>query len=231
MAGSDIQEQLDALRREVRALSETVTGPSREDYAQAYADQTESILLEAVERAAASSDDEGAAGAFRRKVGQAVRECMDAFRAGDVAASAAVLDALQAELDAGREPFKALWASSGAVDVLRRARAYMELDRRIRSGPEAREPNWRLMSPDQAERALAPLASSWRIRAMMLLADSPCSLAEIGRSLGMAKGHLQFHLKALTENGLVRFDRRSKIYAITDRGLRALEGVAALVEG
>jgi predicted transcriptional regulator len=76
---------------------------------------------------------------------------------------------------------------------------------------------------------LAPLVSAKRIDILLHLAAEDESLATLSRTLGLKKGHLQFHLNVLATSGLIIYDRKSHLYAITDKGTRALDGLSVLI--
>jgi DNA-binding IclR family transcriptional regulator len=77
---------------------------------------------------------------------------------------------------------------------------------------------------------LSPLASSWRINILRLLTEEDDGLAELGRKLGLKKGHAQFHIKALVGSGYIAYERKSRLYSITVKGSEAYTGVMALVQ-
>jgi len=116
-------------------------------------------------------------------------------------------------------------------------REYLAVSERV--SQQARPPSGPRASPLGAERplssaavenALAPLSSSRRIDIMMLLAKDDESLATLSKALDMKKGHLQFHLNVLSDAGYIAYDRKSRLYALTNKGGRALEGIARLME-
>lgn len=84
-------------------------------------------------------------------------------------------------------------------------------------------------TPESAEAALSPLASSWRLRILLMLRQGGRSLSEISRSLDMRTGHLQFHIKSLRNAGYITSDKRTKTYSLTHKGERAIEGAMRLV--
>jgi DNA-binding IclR family transcriptional regulator len=65
---------------------------------------------------------------------------------------------------------------------------------------------------------------------LMLLSREDESLTGLSKSLGLQKGHLQFHLKILLEPGFINYDRKSRLYSITAKGSTALDGIGRLVE-
>ena len=83
--------------------------------------------------------------------------------------------------------------------------------------------------PSEAEKALGPLANAHRLTIMELLSGGGRPLSEIGKCLEMPTGHLQFHMRALKEADYVGSDRQSRIYSLTPKGRKALEGVRELV--
>jgi DNA-binding transcriptional ArsR family regulator/DNA-binding transcriptional MerR regulator len=84
--------------------------------------------------------------------------------------------------------------------------------------------------PVEMERAIGPLSNARRIRILRMLRESGRTLTEIGRGLGMKTGHLQFHMRSLTEAGYVSVDRRSRLYSLTDKGEMALKGMGELMD-
>jgi predicted transcriptional regulator len=92
-------------------------------------------------------------------------------------------------------------------------------------------PGNRTLSPETAERLLAPLSNARRVQVMLILSKENNSLAELAKQLELKKGHLQFHLKALMDVDYIQFDRKSRLYSISPRGTRILDGVTKIVEG
>ena len=86
------------------------------------------------------------------------------------------------------------------------------------------------LSPEDAERLMAPLSNARRVRVMLVLSRENNSLAELCKELDLQKGHLQFHLKALLDVDYISYDRKSRLYSISSRGTRVLEGVARLLD-
>jgi DNA-binding transcriptional ArsR family regulator len=84
-------------------------------------------------------------------------------------------------------------------------------------------------SPDLVERVLSPLSNSIRFGMMSSLSVKAQSITELSREMGLQKGHLQFHVKALVDAGYVALDRRTHLYSLTQRGELAWKGVWELV--
>ncbi|HSV42093.1 MAG TPA: winged helix-turn-helix domain-containing protein, partial [Methanomassiliicoccales archaeon] len=85
------------------------------------------------------------------------------------------------------------------------------------------------MEPEDMEGRLAPLSNATRLRVMALLYTSSRSFTEMGRELGMQKGHLQFHLRKLVGAGYVLIDRRTHQYTISEKGALAVDGLCRLL--
>lgn len=81
----------------------------------------------------------------------------------------------------------------------------------------------------EASEALVPLSSPIRLDILKLLVHEERTFTEMSRSLGLKTGHLQFHLKVLKEGGLIRSNRRRRMYSITSKGLTAMEGLQTFV--
>ena len=72
--------------------------------------------------------------------------------------------------------------------------------------------------------AFAALADPTRRRVLERLADGPCAVGEIARTLPVSRPAVSQHLKVLKEAGLVsdRQDGARRIYAIDPNGLGAM---------
>jgi len=84
-------------------------------------------------------------------------------------------------------------------------------------------------TPEEEEKALAPLANAHRLRILEMLTDEDLGMTGISRRLGIRTGHLQFHVKGLVAAGYVAKDPRTKAYSITPRGRSAMVGVHKLL--
>jgi DNA-binding HxlR family transcriptional regulator len=84
-------------------------------------------------------------------------------------------------------------------------------------------------SPEEVEKAIAPLSNSWRVTILRMLSQNERTMSEIGRALNMKTGHLQFHMRALRDAGYIASDRRRRTYSITERGEKVMQGLAGLM--
>lgn len=240
MTNANLQEQLDALRSEVRALGNSVMGIRREDFARTFIEQIRPILLERIDRALGEVG-EAEAGTpskkeFRSTLVGLVDRTMAAYREGSARKAFDVLEEFQSEIDMGKAPYNERWRSKMAQDLVRQLRSYLEVEKAIHrpeqsvlGTPRAISHSKAILSPVAAEKALAPLSNSWRMNILLLLSEDSRSLAELSKELGIQKGHLQFHLKSLSNSDYISYDRRTHLYSLTGRGAIALDGVAELV--
>lgn len=72
---------------------------------------------------------------------------------------------------------------------------------------------------NEMQSVLNPLVNAWRIRVLAALGRGDHSLIELGWSLELKTGHLQFHLRALVESGFVGLEwRRQSLLTNRKRG-------------
>jgi DNA-binding transcriptional ArsR family regulator len=77
---------------------------------------------------------------------------------------------------------------------------------------------------DAAERGLAALGDATRRRIVERLADGPCAVGDIARSLPVGRPAVSMHLRVLQDAGLVRHERAGnrRLYHVDPQGLAAL---------
>ncbi len=75
-----------------------------------------------------------------------------------------------------------------------------------------------------------PLGNVQRFQMLKSLGTGTRSFSDLSRLTGLRAGNLLFHIKKLTESGMVLQRRERGDYIITDRGYRTLLGIAALYE-
>ena len=80
------------------------------------------------------------------------------------------------------------------------------------------------MQTDTAERGLAALGDATRRRIVERLADGPCAVGDLARSLPVGRPAVSMHLRVLQEAGLVRNDRdgNRRLYRLDPQGLALL---------
>lgn len=75
-----------------------------------------------------------------------------------------------------------------------------------------------------------PIGNVQRFRMLKSLGTGTRSFSDLSRLTGLRAGNLLFHIRKLTESGMVLQRRERGDYIITDRGYQILLGVAALYE-
>jgi DNA-binding transcriptional ArsR family regulator len=75
-----------------------------------------------------------------------------------------------------------------------------------------------------------PIGNVQRFQMLKSLGTGTRSFSDLSRLTGLKAGNLLFHIRKLTESGMILQRRERGDYIITDRGYRTLLGVAALYE-
>jgi DNA-binding transcriptional ArsR family regulator len=243
MRNDEIQEQLNSLRREVRALGNSLTIPRQEELKRIFGEQVRSVLLEKIDRRFSEPELNTAANALELRAALIglVNDIIKAFEEEGKERALGVLGNLNLggvrSLSSNAEPDA---VARCRTEIVQQVRSYLDIadvvfsptrptvQSSIQGGSQTVDVP---LSSILAERYLGPLANSKRIDLLMRLSREEESLTELSRALDMKKGHLQFHLNALLDAGYIRNDRKSHLYSITPRGSSALGAVERLVEG
>lgn len=238
----ELQIQIDALRGEVRALSESFTYLKQDDLRAVLGGQIKPILLEKIDHYFSNGRNGSPKGSEASKswaeLIDLVSEAVRVFQREGKIKALQYLDEREQGIKSSSSVERFSGYSALADDLFGRLRSYYELSDRVlmpslgtfpqETAPSPAKPILRL-SPALVEQTLAPLANSWRISILMLLSRDDDGLAALSRSLGLKKGHLQFHLKVLIEAGHIDYDRKSHLYSITAKGVLALDGLSKLI--
>lgn len=232
---NDIQKQLEALLAEVRLLSKSVVHLRHDDFRLVFGEQIKPILAERIERFfGPEGAGPGAQDGGKTELVGLLERYIAEFQQNGAGAAARVLG----EFESAAPPASTVQDARRAAFVaglVGQMREYLAVSERIAqqagapSGTGASPPAPEALSPAAVERALGPLSSSRRIAIMAQLAEDDESLAALSKALGMKKGHLQFHLNVLSDAGHIAYDRKSRLYALTAKGSRALEGLSRLM--
>ena len=234
---------MDELRREVRALRTSIDTLREDDMREVYGDQIKPILIEKVERFASQKRSDGRSDheekqEIRTFLIQLVESVISAFQREGKKAALSVLHEIELGLTKNLLMDDPL-LSEFIERLVKQIKDYLDTSDRVLSQTNSIELVSRgpLLDSSTAppsstmiESALSPLSNAWRIDLLNHLLKGEDSLADLSRALNIKKGHLQFHLRSLLDSGLIRYDRKSHQYSITDRGIMALEGVTRLVE-
>lgn len=239
MQDDEVKKQLASLRADVQALGDDLHRLRQEDLRTVYSEQIRSVLEERVlehfssRRKGKNGCEDPAACAI--EVSSFITRSMAAYKESGLEAGKKVLDGFEAHL---REA-KATECTDCAEfkrSIAAEIRNYFDISvdwrRQLEPGALTRKRKTAELTvtrPEEVEAFLAPLSSAVRVRLMMLLKDEGMSLAELSRRTALVKGHLQFHLRSLTEAGLVNFDRRTKVYDLSTKGDLVLDGILVLM--
>lgn len=241
MQGDDIKEQIEALRQEVRGLSTSILNLRQEDMRKVFGDQFKPVLTDRIARHFSSAKK--GIRKEQEKVSQVkLLELLDravsVFQQQGKQKTMKYLDDHEKNVRA-RSPEPARAEDSFELELISQIRDYLQLwdsivSHKVPDGssldPMGTYSGNRALSPEAAERLLAPLSNARRVQVMLILSREKSSLAELCKALGLQKGHLQFHLKALLDVDYIAFDRKSHLYSLTSQGTIALQGVTKLVE-
>ena len=226
MSNDDLREQIEALRLEVRQMSASFANLREEDVRRVFVRQVRPVVEERIDRALGPGTSES----------KGCREALLAWSEG-------VLGALE---HGGRSEGLRFLERNGARSALRGCprpelgevadgldalmRSYLDSYGAVVGSPTvAGEEVGAVLSPEKVEAALAPLSNMIRISILQHLARDEDGLASLSRALGLQKGHVQFHIRSLLEGGYIEYDRKSRLYALSLRGRKALDGLARLM--
>jgi hypothetical protein len=242
MKAKEVQEQLDSLRKEIREMSSILHRIQEEDVRRVYGEQIRSVLNERshrffeAERGRLRSGEDGWLHKVEETISMMIEETVTTYQMMDQDKALTVLE----------EHSSRPWPS-GPRDSVLRCHGFMDdvIDQFKRYFTISI--GWRgqiglltqaqdcigtgsvPLSPELVERVLSPLSNPIRFGVMTSLRVKGRGLTEMGRELGLQKGHLQFHMRALVDAGYLVLDRRTHLYSLTPRGDLALRGVEDLV--
>ena len=243
MRASDIQDQIESLRTEVRGINTLLQKIQAEDVRRVYGSQIRSVLIEKAQR-------------FFEKEGKLLelghQGWLDEFQERTMMMIDRTISTYQL-LDR-EEAMKVLagyvsgqWPDGPMESFQRGMRLVNEIVEQIDnyfsisvewsehlsgSGPSQRTSSLEemILSPEKVEVLIGPLSNAIRVGVLLELKARECGLTELSRRMGLQKGHLQFHVKILSEAGYVLQDRRTHIYSLTSRGERALKRLGEMVK-
>ena len=241
MKGDDIKEQIEALRNEVRGLSTSILNLRQDDMRKVFGDQFKPVLNDRIARHYSHAQKGRPTDRERipeRKLLELVDRTVTIFQQHGKQRALNYVDEFQRNVPANA-PDNAAGADRFESELIAQLRDYLLLSEMIfhQTVPEGSslDPMGtylenKTLSPEAAERLLAPMSNARRVQVMLILARESSSLAELCKELDLQKGHLQFHLKALLDVEYIRFDRKSRLYSITPRGTKIMDGVAKIIE-
>lgn len=238
MQGDEIREQIEALRQEVRGLSNSIFNLRQDDMRKVFGDQIKPILTERTIRhySRVLNDSTKEEGMTRERLLDIVDRSVTIFQNEGRQKALEFIEEIRRAQNRGATDEEG--TNRFEFQILAQIREYLELsdtifNRTVSDGPinqVGNGPVKELLSPDEVERLLAPLANARRVQVLRALSRESNSLAELCRGLDLQKGHLQFHLKALLDVDYIRFERKSRLYSISPRGTRVLDGISQILE-
>ncbi|MDW5563139.1 MAG: hypothetical protein SA339_07920 [Methanomassiliicoccus sp.] len=229
MSSDELKEQIEALRSEVRQLNDSFTSLRDEDIRRVFAQQVRSVLVERIDRGL-GWPGVAASGRWRDALVEWLNETLEAFEQGgreEVFRALARRSARQAVRGAD-VPDVDMLADSLETQV----RSYLDTYNLALSSSRkkgGRNGSLEELRPEEVEVALGPLSNAIRIGILQHLSQEDDSLASISRIKGLQKGHLQFHLRSLLEGRYIGYDKKSRLYSLSPRGRRALDGLTRLM--
>jgi DNA-binding transcriptional ArsR family regulator len=242
MQGDEIQEQIKALRQEVRGLSTSILNLRQDDMRKVFGDQIKPVLTERIARHY-SQVSSGSAKERGEEVSEVVLldlvdRSVKIFQHDGKQSALKFVDEFEKGITA-KAPRNTDWTKRFDLQLIDQIREYLMISDHVFNQttpnvpvipPIATHPAKSAFSPEAAERLLTPLSNAKRVQVMMILSRESNSLAELCKELDLQKGHLQFHLKALLDVDYICYDRKSRLYSLTPRGSRILDDVSRIVE-
>jgi DNA-binding transcriptional ArsR family regulator len=225
--GEEIREQIEALREEVRGLSNSIINLRQEDMRKVFGDQIRTVLMDRIERHYSRMKvSEIRAAPPKSSLIEMVDRTVSSFQLEGRSVAQETVQELEDGSIHSDEHFQA--------EIVAQLREYLILSETVfnQTVPGVsveRRARSRSVSPDTFERLLAPLSNAKRVQVMQALSRESNSLAKLCKELELQKGHLQFHLKVLLDVDYIRFDRKSRLYSVTPQGTLVLEGIAELI--
>lgn len=239
----DILEQLEALRQEVRMLGSSISGLRQDDLRKVFGEQIRSVLKERIERffyeKSASPDSSEELKDIKAELNDLVDDTISIFQKYGKSRAIARLDEFEPRVHGLNLLAETPELPRFVFDLVQQVRSYLntsdtvlhpKIDHLEGLSQSQTPTKGAVFSLPLAEELLSPLANSWRLGLLTLLTKEDEGLAGLSRSMGLKKGHLQFHLNSLLESGYVRYDKKSHLYSITKKGETALDGVAKLID-
>jgi DNA-binding transcriptional ArsR family regulator len=176
--------------------------------------------------------------ACHQEIASKIEEAIEMVKQEDQGGAMSLLEGIETTICSDASPCLDGGCSAKALDTIRDVKAllsaYFTIKPKLLQGEregiggisKSRDAD---LSSEAVEKAIAPLSNSWRVTILKMLSQSDRTMSEIGKTLNMKTGHLQFHMRALKDAGYIASDRRRRTYIITERGIRAIRGLGELM--
>jgi len=243
MRASEIQAQIESIRTEVRGINTLLQRIQTEDVRRVYGSQIRSVLVERAQRFFEKEKKMRVAGRhgwleeFEERTMAMIDQTISAYQLLDQEGATKVLGGFIAgEWPEGpEESFQRCMRLVN--DIVEQFDNYFSIsdgwNEQIShpgTSQKASLSEKEALSPEKVERLIGPLSNAIRVSVLLELKAREGGLTELGRRMGLQKGHLQFHIKILSEAGYLLLDRRTRLYFLTPRGERALKGLGEMVK-
>jgi len=240
-SNDDLMKRLEDLRHEMDSINLSIASLRSDEMTKAFREQIGASFLENNRnafRSAMEGCDLGAMPFPRETLDELSNLYDDAiarYEKDDMGGAMSILEELISVIDrtlgseqgAGSAP-----RLLGAVNNTMQQMALMETLRSKVGRPMLRrscESVFGGLEPEKVESYLSPLASAVRIKILAMLYTSARSFTEMSRELDMKKGHLQFHLKRLSEANYIKVDPRTHLYSIEGSAFLIMDGLGKLL--
>ncbi len=243
MRATDIQAQIESLRTEVRGINTLLQRIQAEDVRRVYGSQIRSVLIEKAQRffekegKLRGTGPHGWLDEFEGRTMAMIDQTISAYQLLDQEGATKVLGSfVSGEWPDG--PKESLQRCMRLVnEIVEQFDNYFSIsigwnEQLSGPGPSRKESSLDegILSPEKVEVLIGPLSNAIRVGVLLELKAREGGLTELSRRMGLQKGHLQFHVKILSEAGYVLLDRRTHLYFLTSRGERALKGLGEMVK-
>ena len=240
MRPDELQQQIESLRDEVRRMGKSLNKVREDDIRWVYGEQIRPVLMERVRRSFETAHKEGSlstrtSAALESAMYELIDRTISVYQRFDPSWGEQVLEQGVKEI---RDRLRILEGSLADImlsDLSSQILQYFDtsnvLDRNKEIGPgygkvkEEPQP----ISGAMVEGVLSPLASSVRYDILVTLRIRERGLTDLGKSLELQKGHLQFHMKSLITSGYVTLDKDTRKYSLTKKGETALTALESMV--
>ena len=245
MTEKELMSELRSLRSDLGEYNDRLVQLRLEDFKSVFVAQIRDILAEEGRRTIGSglsqarqSSDCSLKAACHQEIISKIEESIEMVKREDQDGAMGLLNGIETTICSDSSPCLDEGCSAKAIETIHDVRALLSVYFTLRpkllpGGGELiyiRDPVQNVeFSSEDVERAIAPLSNAWRVTILRILRQRECTMSEIGKALNMKTGHLQFHMRALKDAGYIASERRRRTYSITEKGEKAMRGLAELM--
>jgi DNA-binding HxlR family transcriptional regulator len=253
MEGKDILTRFDEIRKDVEALSDSLVNVRFDELKAAIVEQVKAIFSEhsrmlfesELERMSEFSSCPSKKECME-DLARSQQEMLAAFKRDDFTGALMAAEDMEARIGGKQTRCRDSKCSKYTLEAMHQVkllvsltdnlkfRDYIQPDTgfmRLSAGRVKRGMgNGREVDAENVSALMEQLSSPWRIQVLEMLAMDDLNFAEISRKSGLKTGHLQFHLRVLTQNGYIRNNKRRRLYSITRKGMTALDALQEFSE-